>query len=235
MREILRERASRAARARAAASAARAADRRVAAVQRRRTRARSVPRACRSAVMRRRAARRTRAIAAGASARCARDARAGASRGRGAARGFASACTHWRARAPRNSAAHLLAAAPRGRRATSVAAAVGVGARTSATKSQIVKSVSWPTPDTTGSADSNTARATGLLVERPQVLDRAAAARDDQHIDLGALVGDADRARDLGCGLRALHGRRIDHDAQRGPAARERGRARRAAQRRAAT
>mgnify|MGYP003694009791 CR=1 FL=1 len=37
---------------------------------------------------------------------------------------------------------------------------VGVGARTSATKSQIVKSVSWPTPDTTGITDSNTARAT---------------------------------------------------------------------------
>jgi hypothetical protein len=33
------------------------------------------------------------------------------------------------------------------------AAPVGVGARTSATKSQIVKSVSWPTPETTGIAD----------------------------------------------------------------------------------
>ena len=33
-------------------------------------------------------------------------------------------------------------------------------ARTSATKSQIVKSVSWPTPETIGSGDSNTARAT---------------------------------------------------------------------------
>ena len=43
---------------------------------------------------------------------------------------------------------------------TSVAAPVGVAARTSATKSQIVKSVSWPTAETTGSADAWTACAT---------------------------------------------------------------------------
>ena len=49
-------------------------------------------------------------------------------------------------------------AAPSG--ATSAAAPVGVGARTSATKSAIVKSVSWPTPETTGSRDSTIARAT---------------------------------------------------------------------------
>ncbi len=50
----------------------------------------------------------------------------------------------------------------------SAAAAVGVGARASATKSQMVKSVSWPTPLTIGMRDSNTARATILFVERPQ-------------------------------------------------------------------
>ena len=37
---------------------------------------------------------------------------------------------------------------------------VGVGARASAAKSQIVKSVSWPTPETMGMRDSCTARAT---------------------------------------------------------------------------
>ena len=59
---------------------------------------------------------------------------------------------------------------------TSAAAPVGVGARTSATKSQIVKSVSWPTPDTIGSARLEDRARDDLLVERPQVLDRAAAA-----------------------------------------------------------
>ena len=43
--------------------------------------------------------------------------------------------------------------------ATSSAAAVGVGARTSATKSAIVKSVSWPTPQTTGTGLRTMARA----------------------------------------------------------------------------
>src|SRR5688572_1594272 len=46
------------------------------------------------------------------------------------------------------------------RAATSSAAAEGVGARLSATKSAIVKSVSWPTADITGITDERIARAT---------------------------------------------------------------------------
>ena len=44
--------------------------------------------------------------------------------------------------------------------ATSSAAALGVGARTSAAKSEIVKSISWPIADTTGSSEAAIARAT---------------------------------------------------------------------------
>ena len=40
------------------------------------------------------------------------------------------------------------------------AAALGVAARTSATKSAIVKSISCPTAETTGTTDSKIARAT---------------------------------------------------------------------------
>ena len=86
------------------------------------------------------------------------DARGRAPRGRRAARARRARggcraqmrATHWSTR--------WRTAATSG--ATSVAAPVGVGARTSATKSAIVKSVSWPTPDTTGSRDSKIARAT---------------------------------------------------------------------------
>ena len=106
--------------------------------------------------------------------------------------------------------------------ATSAAAAVGVAARASATKSQIVKSVSCPTADTTGSAESSTARATALLVERPQVLDRAAAAPDDQHVDFAPCVGGADGGGDLGRRAGALDAAGIDDHRERGPAARER-------------
>ena len=96
---------------------------------------------------------------------------------------------------------------------TAAAAPVGVGARTSATKSQIVKSVSCPTPDTTGSADSNTARRDHLFVERPQILDRTAAAPDDQHVHLGTVVGRAYRPRDFRRRALALHGGRVNDDA----------------------
>ncbi len=58
----------------------------------------------------------------------------------------------------------------------------------------------------------------GLLVVRPQVLDRAAAPADDQHVDLGARVGGAYRLRDLGGRAGALHRGRVDDHAQRGPA-----------------
>jgi len=47
----------------------------------------------------------------------------------------------------------------------SSAAADGVGARRSATKSAIVKSVSWPIAEITGGSDAAMARATAFLVE----------------------------------------------------------------------
>ena len=96
---------------------------------------------------------------------------------------------------------------------------MGVGARASATKSQIVKSVSWPTPDTIGMRRFEHRARHDLLVERPQVLDRSAAARDDQHVDFGARVRRGDRLRDLGGGALALHRGRIeDHGNGRPPA-----------------
>ena len=68
----------------------------------------------------------------------------------------------------------------------SSAAAVGVGARRSAAKSAMVKSVSCPTPTTTGMRDGADGARQRLLVELPQVLDRAAAAHEEQHVALGA-------------------------------------------------
>jgi hypothetical protein len=59
----------------------------------------------------------------------------------------------------------------------SSAAAVGVGARLSATKSAMVKSVWWPTPLTTGASDSAIARATpsSLKPGRPTARENLAA------------------------------------------------------------
>ena len=65
------------------------------------------------------------------------------------------------------------------------AAADGVGARRSATKSAIVTSTSWPTAEMTGTGQAAMARASDLLVERPQIFDRSAAAPDDDHVDAG--------------------------------------------------
>ena len=70
------------------------------------------------------------------------------------------------------------------------AAADGVGARTSATKSAIVTSVSWPTAEMTGTGDTRDRARDDLLVERPEILNRAAAAADDDDVDAG-------HARDL--------------------------------------
>ena len=62
------------------------------------------------------------------------------------------------------------------------AAAVGVGARRSAAKSISVVSVSWPTAEISGMRHWRRGADHDLLVERPQVLEAAAAARDDQHV-----------------------------------------------------
>ena len=64
---------------------------------------------------------------------------------------------------------------------TSSAAAEGVGARRSATKSAMVKSVSWPTAEITGTARRRNGPRHALFVERPQIFERPSAARDDHH------------------------------------------------------
>ena len=52
-----------------------------------------------------------------------------------------------------------------GRLMTISAAAEGVGARKSATKSAMVKSVSWPTAEITGIAELRIARATSAVLK----------------------------------------------------------------------
>ena len=75
------------------------------------------------------------------------------------------------------------------------AAAVGVAARWSATRSAMVKSVSWPMPAITGSGQAAIARARFSVVERPQILDAAAAASDDQHVAFVARRGETQGIR----------------------------------------
>ena len=105
----------------------------------------------------------------------------------------------------------------------SSAAAVGVGARWSAAKSAMVKSVSWPTPTTTGIGQARMARATASSLNCPEVLDRAAAAHQQQHVALGARAGAREHRRDALGRARALHRDRIDDHRDRRVAPRERG------------
>ncbi len=56
-------------------------------------------------------------------------------------------------------------------------------------ESAIVKSISWPTPLTTGMRAGVDGARHALVVEGPQVLERAAAARQDQHVALGPRRG----------------------------------------------
>ena len=51
-----------------------------------------------------------------------------------------------------------------------------------------------------------------LLVERPEILGRPAAARDDDQVGVRHPVGQDDRGGDLGAGPRPLHPRRRDQD-----------------------
>ena len=118
-----------------------------------------------------------------------------APRGRGAAARLDAACVFARARRRARSCTLRSSAIRSG--TTSAAAPVGVGARTSATKSQIVKSVSCPTPETTGKTRVEHRTRDDLLVECPQILERAAAAADDQHVDIGVRVRAPDRCGDL--------------------------------------
>ena len=70
-----------------------------------------------------------------------------------------------------------------------------------------------------------------LVAERQQVLERAAAARDDDDLDPGVRVQLGDRRADLGDGARALHGHAADLELHGRPAARARWTPRRARRR----
>ena len=87
----------------------------------------------------------------------------------------------------------------------------------------MVKSVSCPTPGDDRKPRLEHRLRHGLLVERPQVLDRAATAHHQQHVDLGPHVGGPDRLRDFGGGALALDRGRIEDHRQRRPAASQRG------------
>ena len=72
---------------------------------------------------------------------------------------------------------------------TRSAASLGVRARTSATRSAMVRSSSWPTPVTTGMREAKDGVGDDLLVERPQVFEAAAAAADDEHVERQVAAG----------------------------------------------
>ena len=101
------------------------------------------------------------------------------------------------------------------------AAADGVGARRSATKSAIVTSVSWPTAEITGTATEHDRPRHDFLVERPQVLNRASAPADDDDVDARDVPECFQRACDLDRCPLALHTGRSDHNLGTGVAAPE--------------
>ena len=99
---------------------------------------------------------------------------------------------------------------------TSLPAAVGVEARTSAARSQSGVSCSWPTADTTGTGHAGDRADEPLVAEREEVLEAAAAAREDDHVDARLLAERPQRLDDLAGGARPLDvGLR---DERRGPA-----------------
>ena len=106
------------------------------------------------------------------------------------------------------------------------AAPVGVGARRSAAKSISVVSVSWPMAEIERNGARRRRAHDDLLVEAPEVLERAAAARDDQHVrprDRPARrqrVEAVDGRRDLRRAALALHAHRphAAHGAESGRA-----------------
>ena len=98
---------------------------------------------------------------------------------------------------------------------TSRAAAVGVDALTSAARSQSGVSCSWPTAlDDRHRAPGHRADDT-LVAERQQVLEAAAAAGEDDDVDLGLRADRAQRLRDGRRRPRALHERLGDEHSRR--------------------
>ena len=92
------------------------------------------------------------------------------------------------------------------------AAADGVGARRSATKSAIVVSVSWPTAEITGTGDIRDRAGDDFLVERPQVFDRTAPAADDDDVDAGHSCNGPQTSRDVEGRPFALNPGGTNHD-----------------------
>ena len=101
------------------------------------------------------------------------------------------------------------------------AAAVGVGARRSATWSMRVVSVSWPTAEISGICARGDGADDDLFVVAPEVLDRAAAAGDDEQVGArdaaagGEAVEAVDGGGDLGGAGVALDADRPDEDVAR--------------------
>ncbi len=117
-------------------------------------------------------------------------------------------------------------------RATTISAAAdGVGARRSATRSATVVSVSWPTAEMTGMGHGGDRARHHLLVEGPEVLDRASAPAHNHDFDARHPRDRLQAPRDVRRGPLALHAGGADdhpdvrvaavHDledvAQRGP------------------
>ena len=147
--------------------------------------------------------------------RAGRRSSASASAGRRAARRRAAGD---RVRAP----APCAGAVPRGRCArrklsarstTSSAAFEGVAARTSATKSAIVKSTSWPTAAMTGHRTGRDGAGQRFVIERPEILGRSAAASDDDHVELRHARDGPQRAHQIERRAVALHAGGPDDDA----------------------
>ncbi len=99
------------------------------------------------------------------------------------------------------------------------AAALGVGARTSATKSLKVQSISCPTAEMTGICRAGDGPHHDFLVEAPQILETAAAAPHDQHIEPAAPVQQIDGRGDFFGRARPLHPYRRQHHVQIGESA----------------
>ena len=97
------------------------------------------------------------------------------------------------------------------------AACEGVAARASAAKSTSVTSASWPTALTTGTRHAATRPDDGLLVEGGQVVGRAAAAAEDDHVDFGDALQLREGAADRLGGAGPLHLRRRQEDARPAP------------------
>ena len=80
-------------------------------------------------------------------------------------------------------------------------------------------SVSWPTAEITGTGERGDRARDDLLVERPEILDRSAAAADDDDVDaVDARRSLCSAARDLERRALALHARRTDDEVRVGVA-----------------